>query len=85
MLGECMAGSAYFPQTLVEMTSVGEQTGELGSSLEMMGEFYDNETQRVTDRALSLMEPTLLVLMALFAGFIVIALYLPLFTMYASM
>lgn len=85
MLGECMAGSAYFPQTLVEMTSVGEQTGELESSLEMMGEFYDNETQRVTDRALSLMEPTLLVLMALFAGFIVIALYLPLFTMYASM
>ena len=84
-LGECMEQCRYFPRTLIEMCSVGEQTGELEATLETMGEFYDNETQRVTDRALSLMEPTLLVLMAVFAGFIVIALYLPLFTMYANM
>lgn len=84
-LGDCLAESEYFPRTLVEMTTVGEQTGSLEETLETMGEFYDNETQRVTDRALSFMEPTLLVLMALFAGFIVIALYLPLFSMYASM
>lgn len=67
------------------MTTVGEHTGELEETLETMGSFYDSETQRVTDRALSLMEPTLLVLMAIFAGFIVVALYLPLFTMYAAM
>ncbi len=84
-LGECMEQSDYLPRTLVEMATVGEQTGELEAMLETMGAFYDDETQRVTDKALSLMEPTLLVLMALFAGFIVIALYLPLFTMYASM
>lgn len=84
-LGECMAECRYLPRTLVEMAVVGEQTGELEATLETIGEFYDDETQRVTDRALSLMEPTLLVIMALFAGFIVIALYLPLFTMYASM
>lgn len=84
-LGECMEQCRYFPRTLIEMCSVGEQTGELEATLETMGEFYDNETQRVTDRALSLMEPTLLVLMAVFAGFVVIALYLPLFTMYANM
>lgn len=84
-LGECLEECRYLPRTLIEMTTVGEQTGELEETLETMGEFYDSETQRVTDRALSLMEPTLLVLMALFAGFIVIALYLPLFTMYASM
>lgn len=84
-LGECMGETRYLPQTLIEMTTVGEQTGELEETLDTMGRFYDDETQRVTDRALSLMEPTLLVLMAVFAGFIVIALYLPLFTMYASM
>lgn len=84
-LGECMAECSYFPRTLVEMCTVGEQTGQLEDTLETMGDFYDSETQRVTDRALSLMEPSLLVLMALFAGFIVIALYLPLFTMYANM
>lgn len=84
-LGECMQESNFFPHTLVEMTSVGEQTGELEETLATIGEFYDSETQRVTDRALGLMEPALLVVMAIFAGFIVIALYLPMFTMYASM
>lgn len=84
-LGECMAESRSLPNTLIEMTTVGEQTGELEATFETMGVFYDDETQRVTDRALSYLEPALLVLMALFAGFIVVALYLPLFTMYASM
>lgn len=84
-LGDCLRECRHLPNTLIEMTTVGEQTGELEETLETMGEFYDSETQRVTDRALSLMEPALLVLMAVFAGFIVIALYLPLFTMYASM
>lgn len=50
-----------------------------------MGAFYDDETQRVTNKAISIMEPALLVLMALFAGFIVIALYLPMFSLYAAM
>ncbi|MGI6105894.1 MAG: type II secretion system F family protein [Raoultibacter sp.] len=84
-LGECMEGVSQFPRTLIEMTTVGEQTGELEETLGTIGEFYDSETQRVTDRALSLMEPALLVVMAVFAGFIVIALYLPMFSMYGSM
>ena len=67
------------------MTAAGEQSGSLEESLETMGEYYDEETQRLTDRALSLLEPALLVVMAVFAGFIVIALYLPMFTMYAGM
>lgn len=84
-LGECMEETHYFPRTLIEMATVGEQTGELEETLQTIGEFYDSETQRVTDRALSLLEPALLVLMAIFAGGIVVALYLPMFTLYASM
>lgn len=84
-LGDCMETVEAFPDTLTEMTTVGEQTGELEETLETVGEFYDSETQRVTDKALSLMEPTLLVVMAVFAGFIVIALYLPMFSMYGNM
>lgn len=84
-LGEGLETSTYLPRTLVEMTIVGEQTGELEGTLGTMGVFYDDETQRVTDKALSFMEPALLVLMALFAGLIVIALYLPMFSMYAAM
>ncbi|MEG0503357.1 MAG: type II secretion system F family protein, partial [Raoultibacter sp.] len=84
-LGECMETARHLPRTLIEMTAVGEQTGELEKTLETVGSFYDSETQRVTDRALSLMEPVLLILMAGFVGFIVVALYMPMFSMYASM
>ncbi|MDO4502430.1 MAG: type II secretion system F family protein [Coriobacteriia bacterium] len=84
-LGECMAGVDMLPRTLVEMVSAGEQSGSLEECLETMGEYYDEETQRVTDKALSMLEPAMLVVMAIFAGFIVIALYLPMFTMYANM
>ncbi len=83
-LGECMSKTNYFPNALVEMTTVGEQTGELEETLAVMGEYYDSETERVTNHALSLMEPALMVIMALFAGFIVVALYLPMFTMYSG-
>ena len=83
-LGEGLEASTYLPRTLVEMVTVGEHTGELEETLETMGAFYD-ETQRVTNKAISIMEPALLVLMALFAGFIVIALYLPMFSLYAAM
>ncbi len=84
-LGEGLQASTYLPRTLVEMATVGEHTGELEETLETMGAFYDDETQRVTNKAISIMEPALLVLMALFAGFIVIALYLPMFSLYAAM
>ncbi len=84
-LGDCMGDCKHFPNTLIEMAAVGEQTGELETTLETIGEYYDSETQRVTDRALSLMEPALLIVMAIFAGFIVIALYLPMFSMYSNM
>lgn len=84
-LGEGLEASTYLPRTLVEMVTVGEHTGELEETLETMGAFYDDETQRVTNKAISIMEPALLVLMALFAGFIVIALYLPMFSLYAAM
>lgn len=84
-LGECMERVDMLPRTLVEMVAAGEQSGSLEESLETMGEYYDQETQRLTDRALSLLEPALLVVMAVFSGFIVVALYLPMFTMYAGM
>ncbi|MEG0015153.1 MAG: type II secretion system F family protein [Gordonibacter sp.] len=84
-LGECVGTIPYLPKTLTEMTAVGEQSGELEETLETVGVFYDSETQRVTDKALSLLEPGLLMVMAVFAGFIVVALYLPMFTMYSSM
>lgn len=84
-LGECMRMCKFFPETLVEMCAIGEQTGELDETLETVGSYFDNEAAHATEKAISKLEPTILVFMALFAGFIVISIYLPMFTMYNMM
>ena len=81
-LGECIKGCEYFPNTLKDMCAVGEETGELDKTLDVIGEYFANETERRVQQAITMLEPTLLVIMAIFAGFLVISIYLPMFTMY---
>lgn len=84
-LASCMKQSKYFPKTLIEMSAIGEETGELDETMRTIGEYFDNEADYATTKALSRLEPTILVVMAIFAGFIVISIYLPMFTMYDLM
>ena len=85
LLGECIRDCKNYPRTLQEMCAMGEETGELDSSLKVIGDFYTNEADTATKDALAKLEPTMLVLLAVFAGFIVISIYLPMFTMYNLM
>ena len=82
-LAEIMNDSQYLPEVLKEMSGVGEKSGELVETLKTIGDYYSNEADYEMKSALSKLEPTMLVLLALFAGFIVIAIYLPMFTMYS--
>ena len=84
-LGECMAGVPFMPQALTEMATVGEATGSIEETLGTMGVFYDEETDRASQRALSKLEPAILVFIAAFAGYVVIALYLAMFSIYSGM
>ncbi len=84
-LGNIMRQNEYFPQVLKEMTAVGEKTGELEATLETISEYYTNEYNYAVGQAISKLEPAMLIFLALFAGFIVIALYMPMFTMYDMM
>ncbi len=84
-LGECMRKCKHYPQVLTEMTAIGEDTGELESTLEVIGDYYQNEADYATTRAIDKLEPTMLIFLAIFAGFIVIGIYLPMFTMYDLM
>lgn len=82
-LSSVMGESKYLPDTLKEMTGIGEKSGELVKTLHTIGDYYANETDYATKSALGKLEPVLLVLLAIFAGFIVIAIYMPMFTMYS--
>lgn len=82
-LSEAMEKSEYLPATLKEMTGVGEKSGELVKTLKTIGDYYANESDYAIKAALDRLEPTLLILLAIFAGYIVISIYLPMFTMYS--
>ena len=84
-LGYGLEKCGCFPDLLVEMTAVGEQTGSLENTLDTIGEYYDSETELASDNALKALQPIITVIMGAVIGFIVISLYLPMFTMYSGM
>ncbi len=81
-LKDCIRQVEEFPDTLRQMTGIGEETGDLDETLRVIGDYFDNEADHLTKQALNRLEPTILIFLAFFAGFIVISIYLPMFTMY---
>ena len=84
-LGRSMADQHVMPDILVDMVGVGEETGELGGTLETVALFYDNELEEATKSAIAKLEPAMLIFIALFAGYIVIAIYTGMFSIYDTM
>lgn len=84
-LAPCMRESGVMPDILVDMVGVGEETGEMESTLRTIARFYDEELDAAVADALAKLEPALLVGLAGIAGFIVIAVYMAMFSMYAAM
>jgi type IV pilus assembly protein PilC len=84
-LGASMRESGCMPDILTDMVAVGEETGEMEDTLRTIGNYYENELQMAMDAALKKLEPTLLIGLAVVAGFIVIAIYMAMFEMYNAM
>jgi type IV pilus assembly protein PilC len=81
--GESFAGALesrkVFPEVAVKMAEVGESTGALQDMLNTVSDFYDEEIATKMERFVTLVEPTMLVLMGLVIAGLVLALYMPLF------
>ncbi|MDO4961278.1 MAG: type II secretion system F family protein [Eubacteriales bacterium] len=84
-LGESLKHENSLDPLLIEMCTMGEQSGSLDDTLTAIGKYYDYETETAAQAALAKLEPGILVFLGIFVGFIVIALYLPMFTMYNGM
>ncbi len=84
-LGEQLRSGDLFPSMLCEMTVMGEDTGSLESTLDTIGAYYDMETETASNRALSMLQPAITLIMGIFIGILVIGLYLPMFNMYTGM
>ncbi len=83
--GQGLAGSLeeqkVFPDLAGEMIEVGEQTGALPAMLNSVAEFYEEDVQTALGAAMALIEPLILIIMAIFVGGVLISLYLPIFTL----
>ena len=84
-LGASMRAQDVMPHILVDMTAIGEESGELAKTLHTVARFYDEELDQAILSALAKMEPALLVILGGVAAFIVLAVYLAMFTIYAAM
>ena len=66
---------------VVQMIEVGESSGTLDAMLDKIADFYDEEVDTAVEGLTSLMEPALMVFLGVTIGFIVVAMYLPIFKM----
>jgi type IV pilus assembly protein PilC len=67
------------PAIMVQMLQIGEETGELGSILERLAKFYNREVNAAVDTLVSLIEPALIILLALGVGFLLASVLLPIY------
>jgi type IV pilus assembly protein PilC len=85
-IGQQMSGPLgrhpLFPNMVVQMMEVGEETGQITEMLDKVADFYDHEVETATDSLTSAMEPLLVVLLGAVIGTMVICLYLPMFSIY---
>jgi type IV pilus assembly protein PilC len=80
-IAEPLEETGVFPPMVVQMISVGEATGALDSMLNKIADFYDDEVDTAVDGLTALMEPVMMVFLGGAIGFVVIAMYLPIFKM----
>ena len=80
-----LSRSKVFPAMVVQMIDVGEETGALDTMLEKIADFYDDEVDAAVEALTSLLEPILMVFLGVVIGFIVVAMYLPIFQMASAL
>lgn len=80
-LAEPLGRESIFPPMVVQMIEVGESSGTLDAMLDKIADFYDEEVDTAVEGLTSLMEPALMVFLGVTIGFIVVAMYLPIFKM----
>ena len=76
-----LARENVFPAMVIQMIDVGESAGALDSMLSKIADFYDEEVDNAVDGLTALLEPMLMVFLGIVVGFIVVAMYLPIFKM----
>ena len=84
-LSSSLAQTKIFPPLAIDMMEVGESTGALPQMLSSVAEFYEDDVNTRMTAALSLIEPAIMIFMGSFVAFVLVALYLPIFSLADSL
>lgn len=84
-LADGLKQSKYLPTLLLEMVTVGEETGKLEDTLNVVSDYYTREVDIAVKRALEILNPVITMALAAIVVFILLSVYLPIFGMYGSM
>lgn len=84
-IGNAMLNESVFPESLIQMTIVGEQTGSLDKTLHKVSEYYQSESELAIKGLLNMMEPTILIVLGVVVGFLVVSIITPIFSLTSSL
>jgi type IV pilus assembly protein PilC len=84
-LAEPLEKIGIFPIMVIQMISIGEDSGSLDSIVETIADFYDDEVDVATNKIISMLEPLMIFVLAIIIGSIVISMIYPMFKMYQGM
>jgi type IV pilus assembly protein PilC len=80
-LTTAMQNTELFPNMVIQMVAIGEESGSLDAMLGKVGDFYEAEVDDAVDALSSLMEPMIMVVLGTLIGGLVVSMYLPIFKM----
>ncbi len=80
-LSASLSSTKIFPPLAIDMIEVGESTGALPAMLTSVAEFYEEDVNTRMSAALSLIEPAIMIFMGMFVAFVLVSLYLPIFSL----
>src|SRR6185369_1987257 len=83
-VSDAMNASPFFPSYIVQMVKIGEQTGKLDDSLIKASEFYEREVEQTVKTLTTLMEPLIMVVLALGVGFLIFSVITPIYSLLSS-
>ena len=80
----CMSEINCFSSMLTEMTGVGERSGSMEDTFDVVGDYFSNEVEVYSQRLLSILEPAITISLAVIAVLLLLCVYAPMFTMYGA-
>ena len=76
-----MKSTGVFPNMIIQMVAIGEESGSLDGMLAKVADFYEEEVDNAVDNLSSLLEPLIMGILGILVGGLIIAMYLPIFKM----